>query len=34
MGQAGRKRVLERFTMGRMIEGMERFYERLLAKRA
>lgn len=34
MGQAGRKRVLERFTMGRMIEGMERFYERLLAERA
>jgi glycosyltransferase involved in cell wall biosynthesis len=34
MGQAGRKRVVERFTMGKMIEDMERIYERLLTERA
>lgn len=33
MGQAGRKRVIERFTMRNMIEGMERLYERLIAER-
>jgi len=34
MGQAGRKRVVERFTVGKMIEDMERIYERLLTERA
>lgn len=34
MGQAGRKRMLERFTIGKMVEGMEHFYEKLLAGKA
>ena len=33
MGQAGRKRLLERFTIGKMVEGMEQFYGKLLARR-
>ncbi|MFA6147326.1 MAG: glycosyltransferase [bacterium] len=33
MGQAGRIRLLERFTIGKMVEGMEQFYGKLLARR-
>lgn len=34
MGQAGRKRLIERFTIRKMVDGMEQFYEKLLARRA
>ena len=33
MGEAGRKRALERFTAARMAEEMERLYEDILARR-
>lgn len=33
MGEAGRKRLLEKFTIGKMVGSMEQFYEELLAGR-
>ena len=34
MGKAGKKRVLDRFSVEKMVDGMQHFYERLLAERA